>query len=86
MKHYEADFNAMKDIAVFTIISPQQRVKSISDFMNSIQSNKKAVLAELTGFGIEFSKNVMDITAGIMQLEKINQGNNKTNGSIYIYI
>ena len=32
-----ADFNVMKDIAVFTRIPPQQRVKTLGDFMASIQ-------------------------------------------------
>lgn len=67
-----ADFHVMKDIATHTRIGPAQRAQTIQKFVDDIAKNPE-VQKEMQGWGLAFSKKLLDIPARILPVEKIFQ-------------
>nr|XP_054773093.1 piwi-like protein 2 [Lytechinus pictus] len=65
-----ADFRIMKDLATHTRVTPNQRHAAMRKFIQNVYSNPKA-LAELQGWGLELQKDLLQLTARQLPLEKI---------------
>ena len=65
---------------VLTKVPHKDRHNTLTELMNDIYSNPLAAEV-LKGWGIEFSRTLLDMDARIMHVEKISHGSNT-----YIYI
>ncbi|XP_056448599.1 piwi-like protein 1 [Gadus chalcogrammus] len=68
-----SDFNIMKELAVHTRLSPDQREVRLNRFVNSIEKNDEAQ-KELTTWGLKFDKELLNLTGRILPAEKMIQG------------
>ncbi|KAM4616451.1 piwi-like protein 1 isoform 1-T1 [Polymixia lowei] len=68
-----SDFNIMKDLAIHTRLSPEQREARLSRFVNNIQKNTEAQ-AELGTWGLNFDKQLLNLTGRVLPVERIVQG------------
>ncbi|XP_061163361.1 piwi-like protein 1 isoform X1 [Saccostrea echinata] len=67
-----ADFNVMKDVGAHTRVAPEGRNKTLQGFIDQINKNEK-VRAEMGGWGLRFSQNLLNVNAHIAPQEKIYQ-------------
>lgn len=66
-----ADFNLMKDIAVYTRISPETRMQSLTTFMKDLQSEKPKQI--LNSWNLEFDKEPIRMQGRVLPPESIYQ-------------
>nr|AZB49329.1 piwi-like protein [Halisarca dujardinii] len=71
------DFRLMKDLAVYTKITPAQRNNAFTKFMNSLTTNPEA-LKELTTWGLGFDRSTVTLEGRQLPPEKILFGNGRT--------
>lgn len=70
-----ADFGVMKDVGHHTRVPPEGRNRTLQGFINQINQNEK-VKAEMQGWGLAFSQNLMTLNARVAPQENIYQRNN----------
>uniref|UniRef100_A0A8C5BZH4 Piwi like RNA-mediated silencing 1 n=1 Tax=Gadus morhua TaxID=8049 RepID=A0A8C5BZH4_GADMO len=75
-----SDFNIMKELAVHTRLSPDQREVRLNRFVNSIEKNDEAQ-KELTTWGLKFDKELLNLTGRILPAEKMIQGSRSADWS-----
>ncbi|CAL8343202.1 unnamed protein product [Lota lota] len=68
-----SDFNIMKDLATHTRLSPDKREGRLDRFVNSIHKNEEAQ-KELTTWGLNFDKELLNLNGRILPAEKMIQG------------
>ena len=66
----------MKDVAVHTRIAPQGRQQTLTGFVQQMNRNEQ-VRKEMSGWGLRFGDNLLNVNARIMPQEKIFQANNQ---------
>ena len=71
-----ADYTVMKDVAVHTRIAPQGRQQTLVGFVQQMNRNEQ-VKKEMSGWGLRFGDNLLNVNARIMPQEKIFQANNQ---------
>ncbi|XP_077808919.1 piwi-like protein 1 isoform X3 [Macaca mulatta] len=67
------DFNVMKDLAVHTRLTPEQRQREVGRLIDYIHKNDN-VQRELRDWGLSFDSNLLSFSGRILQTEKIHQG------------
>ncbi|XP_052219954.1 piwi-like protein 1 [Dreissena polymorpha] len=67
-----ADFNVMKDVAVHTRVAPNNREKTLTDFIKQINTNG-GVREYMGGWNLHFADSPVTINARVMPQEKIFQ-------------
>uniref|UniRef100_A0AAQ6IUS5 Piwi-like protein 1 n=1 Tax=Anabas testudineus TaxID=64144 RepID=A0AAQ6IUS5_ANATE len=68
-----ADFNIMKDLSTHTRLTPEQREGRLNRFVSNIQRNADAQ-AELDKWGLNFDKQLLNLTGRVLPGERIFQG------------
>eukprot|EP00064_Thunnus_orientalis_P007810 superscaffoldBa00000888_g7832 len=68
-----ADFNIMKDLSTHTRLTPEQREGRLNRFVTNIQKNTDAQ-AELDKWGLNFDKQLLNLTGRVLPGERIFQG------------
>uniref|UniRef100_A0AAQ6IMX5 Piwi domain-containing protein n=1 Tax=Anabas testudineus TaxID=64144 RepID=A0AAQ6IMX5_ANATE len=68
-----ADFNIMKDLSTHTRLTPEQREGRLNRFVSNIQRNADAQ-AELDKWGLNFDKQLLNLTSRVLPGERIFQG------------
>ncbi|KAM7416297.1 hypothetical protein PAMA_018390 [Pampus argenteus] len=68
-----ADFNIMKDLITHTRLTPEQREDRLNRFVTNIQKNTDAQ-AELDKWGLNFDKQLLNLTGRVLPGERIFQG------------
>ncbi|XP_029294816.1 piwi-like protein 1 [Cottoperca gobio] len=68
-----ADFNIMKDLNQHTRLDPQQREGRLNSFVSNIQKNTDAH-AEMDKWGLNFDKQLLNLTGRVLPAERIFQG------------
>lgn len=69
------DFQVMKAVGNFTRVSPNQKLKCISKYIENVRETKETVEL-LQGWGLTLNKTMDILNARIMPVEKIFMGNN----------
>lgn len=69
------DFQVMKDISMYTRITPNQRQAAIKKFITNIQENERAQ-ALLAGWGLTVDPSTVDLMARVLSPEAIMFGGN----------
>ncbi|KDR12118.1 piwi-like protein Ago3 [Zootermopsis nevadensis] len=69
------DFHVMKEIAMYTRITPNQRQVALKKFMKNIQENERAQTL-LTGWGLKVDSGTVDLMARVLDPEEIIFGDN----------
>nr|DBA23135.1 TPA: hypothetical protein GDO54_014081 [Pyxicephalus adspersus] len=69
-----SDFNVMKDLAIHTRLSPEQREKQVSRFLDYIHKDDN-VQKELQDWGLNFDTNLLSFSGRVAPPEKIVQLN-----------
>nr|XP_020860026.1 piwi-like protein 1 isoform X3 [Phascolarctos cinereus] len=67
------DFNVMKDLAVHTRLTPEQRQREVGRLIDYIHKDDN-VQKELRDWGLSFDSNLLSFSGRILQAEKIHQG------------
>ncbi|XP_022266183.1 piwi-like protein 1 isoform X3 [Canis lupus baileyi] len=67
------DFNVMKDLAVHTRLTPEQRQREVGRLIDYIHKDDN-VQRELRDWGLSFDSNLLSFSGRILQAEKIHQG------------
>ncbi|XP_006147405.1 piwi-like protein 1 [Tupaia chinensis] len=67
------DFNVMKDLAVHTRLTPEQRQREVGRLIDYIHRDDN-VQRELRDWGLSFDSNSLSFSGRILQAEKIHQG------------
>uniref|UniRef100_A0A8C3IPX6 Piwi like RNA-mediated gene silencing 1 n=1 Tax=Chrysemys picta bellii TaxID=8478 RepID=A0A8C3IPX6_CHRPI len=67
-----SDFNVMKDLAVHTRLTPEQRQCEVGRLIDYIHRDDN-VQKELRDWGLNFDSNLLSFTARVVQAEKIHQ-------------
>ncbi|XP_048752927.1 piwi-like protein 1 isoform X2 [Ostrea edulis] len=67
-----ADFNVMKDVGAHTRVPPEGRNRTLQGFIDQINKNEK-VQAEMGGWGLKFSRTLLNLNARIAPREKVMQ-------------
>ncbi|GAB1290212.1 Piwi-like protein 1 [Apodemus speciosus] len=67
------DFNVMKDLAVHTRLTPEQRQREVGRLIDYIHKDDN-VQRELRDWGLSFDSNLLSFSGRILQSEKIHQG------------
>ncbi|XP_077995960.1 piwi-like protein 1 [Glandiceps talaboti] len=73
-----SDFNVMKDIAVHTRVSPEQRQTQLLKFIRDIHGDE-AASKELTNWGLKFDERLLQFMGRILPPEKIYQKSKQSN-------
>ncbi|XP_074494492.1 piwi-like protein 1 isoform X2 [Sebastes fasciatus] len=68
-----ADFRIMKDLSEHTRLNPEQREGRLNRFVSNIQKNADAQ-AELDKWGLNFDKELLNLTGRVLPAERIFQG------------
>nr|NP_001107667.1 seali [Strongylocentrotus purpuratus]ABY58155.1 seali [Strongylocentrotus purpuratus] len=68
-----ADFRIMKDLAMHTRVTPQQRHQSMLKFIKNVYANEQAA-EELSGWGLELQHDLLQLTGRQLPLENIKLG------------
>ncbi|XP_023249891.1 piwi-like protein 1 [Seriola lalandi dorsalis] len=68
-----SDYNIMKDLSGHTRLSPEQREGRLNRFVTNIQKNADAQ-AELDKWGLNFDKQLLNLTGRMLPAERIFQG------------
>ncbi|PNF28066.1 Piwi-like protein Ago3 [Cryptotermes secundus] len=69
------DFRVMKNIAMYTRITPNQRQAALKKFISNIEENKKAQDL-LAGWGLKMDSSTLDLMARVLDPEVVIFGNN----------
>uniref|UniRef100_A0A8V0ZVE7 Piwi-like protein 1 n=1 Tax=Gallus gallus TaxID=9031 RepID=A0A8V0ZVE7_CHICK len=69
------DFNMMKDLAVHTRLSPEQRQREIGKLVDCMKKDE-CVQKELRDWGLSFDSSLLSFTGRVVQAEKILQAGN----------
>ncbi|XP_067557331.1 piwi-like protein 1 isoform X2 [Pseudorca crassidens] len=67
------DFNVMKDLAVHTRLTPEQRQREVGRLIDYIHKDDN-VQRELRDWGLSFDSSLLTFSGRILQAEKIHQG------------
>ncbi|XP_054466265.1 piwi-like protein 1 [Anoplopoma fimbria] len=67
------DFTIMKDLSMHTRLNPEQREGRLNRFVSNIQKNTDAQ-AELDKWGLNFDKELLNLTGRVLPAERIFQG------------
>ncbi|XP_006768862.1 PREDICTED: piwi-like protein 1 [Myotis davidii] len=67
------DFNVMKDLAVHTRLTPEQRQREVGRLIDYIHKDDN-VQRELRDWGLSFDSNLLSFSGRVLQAEKIHQG------------
>ncbi|XP_049722435.1 piwi-like protein 1 isoform X2 [Elephas maximus indicus] len=67
------DFNVMKDLAVHTRLTPEQRQREVGRLIDYIHKDDN-VQRELRDWGLSFDSNLLSFSGRILPTEKIHQG------------
>ncbi|XP_073168472.1 piwi-like protein 1 isoform X1 [Lepidochelys kempii] len=67
-----SDFNVMKDLAVHTRLTPEQRQREVGRLIDYIHKDDN-VQKELRDWGLSFDSNLLSFTGRVVQAEKIHQ-------------
>eukprot|EP00069_Balaena_mysticetus_P005325 bmy_17974T0 len=67
------DFTVMKDLAVHTRLTPEQRQREVGRLIDYIHKDDN-VQRELRDWGLSFDSNLLSFSGRILQAEKIHQG------------
>jgi aubergine-like protein len=68
-----ADFRLMKDVAIYTRVSPDSRMKSLGMFMKDLQKNEPKEI--LDGWNLEFDREAIQIEGRVLPPETIFHSN-----------
>ncbi|TDH12570.1 hypothetical protein EPR50_G00048300 [Perca flavescens] len=68
-----ADYNIMKDLSTHTKLEPEQREVRLNRFVSNIHTNTDAQ-AELDKWGLNFDKQLLQLTGRVLPAERIFQG------------